>query len=195
MRGTSARTKMVPLRRPADLRFHGLAVAPKGFTSGPNLLPDSALWRLIWNVIMQAFGGGLTVPVPVDVAVDGVSNAGVSDGETVLDITVASAIVQDATIAVYFTGGTTQNIIHALQRMIHPGTGDPVPAVLSISYGWGPGDENAQSFSDQEFTAIDQLFQDAASAGVTVLVPSGTQVLFWGHESRLRPAIRQPNPG
>ena len=30
---------------------------------------------------MKAFGGGLTVPTPVDVAVDGQNNAGVSDDE------------------------------------------------------------------------------------------------------------------
>jgi subtilase family serine protease len=56
---------------------------------------------------MQAMGGNLTAPTPTDVAVDGVGNAGVSDGETVLDITVSSAIAQGANIAVYFTGGTT----------------------------------------------------------------------------------------
>jgi len=130
------------------------------------------------SLTMKAFGGDLKAPTPVDVAVDGVGNAGKSDGETVLDITVSSAIAQGATIAVYFTGGTTQNIIHALQRMIHPGTGDPVPTVLSISYGWGPDDENAQSFSDQEFTALDQLFQDAAHLNVTVLVSSGDSGAF-----------------
>jgi kumamolisin len=130
------------------------------------------------SLTMQAFGGDLSVPTPTDVAVDGVANAGVSDGETVLDITVSSAIAQGASIAVYFTGGTTQNIIHALQQMIHPGTGDPVPTVLSISYGWGPDDENAQSFSDQEFTTLDQLFQDAANLGVTVLVSSGDSGAF-----------------
>jgi len=130
------------------------------------------------SLTMEAFGGGLIAPTPVDVAVDGVGNAGKSDGETVLDITVSSAIAQGAAIAVYFTGGTTQNIIHALQRMIHPGTGDPVPTVLSISYGWGPDDENAQSFSGQEFTALDQLFQDAAHLGVTVLVSSGDSGAF-----------------
>jgi len=41
------------------------------------------------------------------------------------------------------TGGTTQSIIHALQRMIHPGAGDPQPTILSISYGWGADDLNA----------------------------------------------------
>ncbi|MGC9949212.1 MAG: S53 family peptidase [Bryobacteraceae bacterium] len=127
---------------------------------------------------MQAFGGGLTVPQPIDVSVDGVTNSGVSDGETGLDITVASAIAQGAQIAVYFTGGNTQNIIHALQRMIHPGEGDPQPAILSISYGWGPDDDTAGSFSDQEYTQMDQLFQDAANLSITVLVSSGDSGAF-----------------
>jgi kumamolisin len=127
---------------------------------------------------MQAMGGELTAPTPTDVAVDGVGNAGVSDGETVLDITVSSAIAQGAKIAVYFTGGTTQNILHVLQTMIHPGSGDPVPTVISISYGWGPDDENADSFSATEYTEIDQLFQDAANLGITVLVSSGDSGAF-----------------
>jgi kumamolisin len=127
---------------------------------------------------MHAFGGGLKVPQPIDVAVDGVANSGVSDGETGLDITVASAIAQAAQIAVYFTGGTTQNIIHALQRMIHPGAGDPQPTILSISYGWGPDDRNVASFSEQAYEQMGQLFQDAANLGITVLVSSGDFGVF-----------------
>jgi kumamolisin len=127
---------------------------------------------------MQAFGGGLKVPVPIDVPIDGVSNSGKSDGETGLDITVASAIAQGAQIAVYFTGGTTQNIIHALQHMIHPGAGEPQPTILSISYGWGPDDASADSFSKLEYTTLDQLFQDAANLSITVLVSSGDSGAF-----------------
>jgi kumamolisin len=127
---------------------------------------------------MQAMGGGLVPPTPIDVAVDGVGNAGVSDGETVLDIAVSSAIAQGAKIAVYFTGGTTQNILHTLQQMIHPGSGDPVPTVISISYGWGSDDEDVDSFSATEYTQIDQLFQDAANLGITVLVSSGDSGAF-----------------
>jgi len=127
---------------------------------------------------MKAFGGGLKVPAPIDVSIDGVTNSGVSDGETGLDITVASAIAQGAQIAVYFTGETSQNIIHALQRMIHPGDGDPQPTVLSISYGWGPDDVSAASFSDQEYAQMNQLFQDAANLSITVLVSSGDSGAF-----------------
>jgi kumamolisin len=121
---------------------------------------------------MNAFGGGLTVPTPVDVAVGGQNNAGVSDGETVLDITVAGAVAQGATLAVYFTGGDNQSIIRALQRMIHPSAGDPVPTVITISYGWGP-DDDTQFTTPAEFSEMDQLFQDAASLDITVLVSTG----------------------
>jgi len=127
---------------------------------------------------MNAFGGGLTVPVPIDVSVDGVTNSGVSDGETGLDITVSSAIAQGAQIAVYFTGGTSQSILHALQSMIHPATGDPQPTILSISYGWGPDDPSAKSFSDQEYKEMGELFQDAANLSITVLVSSGDSGAF-----------------
>ena len=120
---------------------------------------------------MQAFG--LPLPKITDVSVDGVTNSGTSDGETGLDITVAGAIAQAAQIAVYFTGGTSQSIVHALQSMIHPAAGDPQPTILSISYGWGPDDPSADSFSTQDYQQIDQLFQDAANLSITVLVSSG----------------------
>jgi len=127
---------------------------------------------------MQSFGGGLKTPVPIDVSINGVTNSGVSDGETGLDITVASAIAQGAQIAVYFTGGDTQSIILALQQMIHPDAGNPEPAILSISYGWGPDDPMADCFSDEDYTQIDQLFQDAANLSITVLVSSGDSGAF-----------------
>ena len=127
---------------------------------------------------IKAFGGNLKVPQPVDVSVDGVTNSGQSDGETGLDITVAGAVAQGATIAVYFTGGTSQSILHALQAMIHPNPGQPQPSILSISYGFGPDDESADSFSDQEYTQLDQLFQDAANLSITVLVSSGDSGAF-----------------
>jgi len=118
---------------------------------------------------------GLPVPDPVDVAVDGVVNAGVSDGETGPAISAAAAIAPEAAIAVYFTGGQAQSIIHALQRMIHPGAGDPQPTVISISYGWGSGEETASTFSTQEREQIDHLFRDAANLGLTVLVSPASE--------------------
>jgi kumamolisin len=117
--------------------------------------------------------GNLPAPHIVDVPVDGVGNSGSSDGETGLDITVAAAIAPAATIAVYFAGGEVQNMLHALQKMIHPNSGDPTPGIISISYGWGPDDAGTPSFSDSEWGQLTQLFQDAAINRITVLVASG----------------------
>ena len=130
------------------------------------------------SLTMNAFGGGLTAPTPTDVSVDGQTNSGISDPETVLDITVSSAIAQKAAIAVYFTGTTPQNIIHALQRMIHPDVGDPVPTILSISYGWSPDDDTFYIIP-AEYNQMNWLFEDAAVLGITVLVSTGDSGAFY----------------
>jgi kumamolisin len=122
--------------------------------------------------------GGLPVPNIIDVPVDGTSNSGQSDGETGLDITVAGAIAPQATIAAYFAGGETQNILHALQMMILPDAGQPAPNIVSISYGFGPDDEGTPSFSDSEYAQLTQLFEDAATNKITVLVSSGDSGAF-----------------
>jgi kumamolisin len=124
------------------------------------------------SATFSAFGGGLSVPTPRDIAVGGQQNAGVSDGETVLDITVIGAVAQKAQIVVYFTGGDVPSIINALGRMIHPDAGDPVPTVISISYSWGPDDDN-DGATRPEITQMNQLFQDAANLKITVLASSG----------------------
>jgi kumamolisin len=118
--------------------------------------------------------GNLPVPNIIEVAVDGTGNSGVFDGETGLDITVAGAIAPNATIAVYFAGAETQNMILALQMMIHPTGSGSVPSVISISYGWGQDDPGTPgSFSDSEWAQFTQLFEDAAVNKITVLVSSG----------------------
>ena len=143
---------------------------------------------------IKAFGGGLKVPTLVDVSIDGVTNSGQSDGETGLDITVAGAIAQGATIAVFFTGGTAQSILHALQRMIHPDAGDPVPTIISISYGWGPDAASADSFSDAEYTQLGALFQDAANLAITVLVSSGDSGAYIEDKTRAQVSYPATEP-
>ena len=117
--------------------------------------------------------GDLPMPKIIDVPVLGTNNSGTSDGETGLDITVAGAIAPAATIAVYFAGAQVQDMLQALQMMIHPQSGEPVPSIISISYGWGPDDLDADSFSAAEWTQFSALFQDAATNRITVLVSSG----------------------
>ena len=127
---------------------------------------------------MNAFGGGLTVPVPVDVPVDGQMNSGTSDNETLLDISVAGAVAQNARIAVYFTGGTNADIIHALQMAFHPTGSQPVLNVFSISYGWSP-DDTTEFISDSDYTQMSNLFLDAVALGITVLISSGDSGAFY----------------
>ncbi len=143
---------------------------------------------------IEAFGGGLKVPTVVDVAVDGVGNSGRSDGETGLDITVAGAVAQAAKIAVYFTGGSVQAIIHALQKMIHPDAGDPSPTIISISYGWGPDDGSSAGFSAAEYAQIGKLLQDAATLSITVLVSSGDTGAFVSDRTRAQTSYPATEP-
>ena len=127
---------------------------------------------------MRAFGGGLKLPQITDVSIDGVTNSGTSDGETGLDITIAGAVAQGSHIAVYFTGGEEQSILHAIQRMVHPDSGDPQPSILSISYGFGPDDGQPEGLSDASLTQLSALFQDASQLSITVLVSSGDSGAF-----------------
>jgi kumamolisin len=142
---------------------------------------------------MKAFGGGFTVPTPINVSINGTSNSGESDGETVLDITLASAIAPAATLAVYFTGGTEQDIVNAVQRMVHPNAGDPEPDVISISYGWGP-DDAGEGLAESTYTTLNALFQDAAQLGITVLVSSGDSGAFDGSKTEAQASYPATDP-
>ncbi|MGO9266841.1 MAG: protease pro-enzyme activation domain-containing protein [Candidatus Binataceae bacterium] len=115
--------------------------------------------------------GITTAPTPTDFPPG--SNSNVSDDETVLDITVAHAIANEAAIVVYFNTGTAAgDIISTLGSMIHPTGSDPVPTILSISYAWS-ADDDTSYITSSDYTQIDSLFSDAAQKGITVLVASG----------------------
>jgi kumamolisin len=138
---------------------------------------------------MQALGN-LPMPTLVDVPIDGTSNSGSSDGETGLDITVAGAIAPKATIAVYFAGAQVQNMLHALQAMIHPTSGQPVPSIISISYGWGADDPGGDNFSDAEYQQFTELFDDAATNHISVFVSAGDSGCY--AESRSQAQVTYP---
>lgn len=143
---------------------------------------------------LRAFGGNLRLPEIIDVPIDGVQNSGVSDGETGLDITVACAVAQGARIAVYFTGGDSQSILRAIQRMVHPDKGNPEPTILSISYGWGPDDGPPYGLPDQVITQLGKLFHDATALGLTVLVSSGDSGAFIASDSQAQTSYPASDP-
>jgi kumamolisin len=123
-----------------------------------------------------SLGPPFTMPTLIDVSV-GSSNSGFSLDEVVLDITVASSVAQGAAIAVYFATPNQAGWVDAVLRAVHPGAGDPVPSVLSISDYISNGDDAAtlagSGVTPIFLNALHNAFRDAALKGVTVMVASG----------------------
>lgn len=122
---------------------------------------------------LQTYFAGLGVPAPAvtAVSVDQGANQPTGDpngpdGEVMLDIEVAGAIVPAAAIAVYFAPNTDAGFLDAVTTAIH----DDVrkPSVISISWG-GP----ESTWTQQAMSAMDQAFQAAATLGITVCIAAG----------------------
>jgi kumamolisin len=130
------------------------------------------------QLFMASLGPGFQVPTITTVNVDGAPNAFAGsaqniapndpDIEVALDIQVAGSVAQGADMAVYFTPGTEQGWIDAINTAVFDTSNSP--SALSISWG---APESAWSTS-----AINNLsitFQEAALIGVTVFASSGDQ--------------------
>jgi kumamolisin len=104
------------------------------------------------------------------VSVDGGQNAPSGpdgpDAEVDLDIEVAGAIAPEARIVVYFAPNTDQGFLDAVTTAVHDTTN--APSVISISWGGPEVDWTAQAM-----LSMDQAFQEAAAAGVTVCCAAG----------------------
>jgi kumamolisin len=101
------------------------------------------------------------------------SNSGVSDIETIIDITVAAAMAPAANIVAYFCqGATAADILSTLQSMIHPTGSDPVPTIIFFCYAWAADDETNFISANQYTQQFSNLFQDAANLLITVLTGS-----------------------
>lgn len=120
------------------------------------------------------FDGSQTnvVPLPsiTDVSVDGTTNPGEGNGdhEISLDMMMLWWFCATPKIAVYFYNSTNTSLSSVFSRMVHPNSGDPVCTILSLSFG---GDE--AGFGSSELAAIDSIFEDAATLGITVLAATG----------------------
>jgi kumamolisin len=114
---------------------------------------------------------GMSAPKVTAMSVDGAQNSASGDpngpdGEVMLDIEVAGAVAPDAEIVVYFGPNTDQGFYDAIAAAVHDSQNNP--SVISISWG-GP----ESSWTQQSLTHYDQLFQDAATLGVTICCASG----------------------
>ena len=110
---------------------------------------------------------GTLEAVPVDDAVTAPSGQpNGPDGEVQLDIEVAGAVAPAANIAVYIGGNSSRAFLDTVSAAIHDTQRSP--GILSISWG-GP----ETGWAAQDLDAMDQLFQTAASLGITVCAASG----------------------
>lgn len=105
--------------------------------------------------------------ISVDHAGDSPSTADSADGEVMLDIEVAGAVVPKAKIAVYFAPNNgDKGFIDAISAAVHDT--ERKPSVISISWG-GP-----ENLSDQQgINAYHELFAAAGALGITVCIASG----------------------
>ncbi len=115
-------------------------------------------------------GLGLTPPQVKAVSVDGAKNTPGqdpqgADGEVLLDIEVAGAIANEATIVVYFAPNTDAGFLDAVATATHA---SPAPVAISISWG-----QSEDQWTAQARTSMDQAFADAAALGITVTAAAG----------------------
>jgi kumamolisin len=113
---------------------------------------------------------GIHAPAVKAISVDGGKNspstADGADGEVMLDIEVAGAIANEATIAVYFAPNTDQGFLDAITTAIHDAANKP--SVISIS--WGAAESN---WTNQALDNFNEAFTTAAALGISICVASG----------------------
>lgn len=121
---------------------------------------------------LQQYFHGLNLRIPpvravlVDHANNRPSTPNSADAEVMLDIEIAGAVANGASLAVYFTSNTARGFQDALSTAVHDQL--HTPSVLSIS--WGNAEE---TWSDQSMECFDQVAQEAALLGITIIVASG----------------------
>jgi kumamolisin len=118
----------------------------------------------------------------VSVSVDGATNAPTTpdsaDGEVLLDIEVAGAIVPKANIIVYFTPNTDQGFYNAIMAVINDT--HYAPKIISISWG---GPENQWAYPSIQ--AMNSAFKLAYAKGISVFVAAGDNGFTDGEGGRI----------
>jgi len=91
-----------------------------------------------------------------------------ADAEVMLDIEMAGAVANGSSLAVYFTSNTARGFQDALSTAVH----DQIhtPSVISISWG-----NPEAAWTQQSIDCLDQVAQEAALLGITVIAASGDQ--------------------
>ncbi len=91
-----------------------------------------------------------------------------ADAEVMLDIEITGSVANGASLAVYFTPNTARGFQDALSTAVH----DQIhtPSVLSISWG-----NPEATWTQQSMECFDQVAQEAALLGITIIAASGDQ--------------------
>ncbi len=89
-----------------------------------------------------------------------------ADAEVMLDLEMAGAIANGGSMAVYFTSNTARGFQDALSTAVH----DQIhtPSIISISWG-----NPEATWTQQSMECFDQVAQEAALLGITVIAASG----------------------
>jgi kumamolisin len=111
---------------------------------------------------------GTPMPTVMSVSVDHTRNSpgGDADGEVMLDVEVVAAIAPKAKIVVYFCPNTDKGFLDGISAAVHDNVNKP--SVISISWG-GP----ESNWTSAAMNAMNSVLEQAAQAGITVLVASG----------------------
>jgi kumamolisin len=91
-----------------------------------------------------------------------------AEGEVMLDIEVVSGVCPKSTIVVYFADWSEQGWITALDAATQDKENDP--GVISASWGYA---EDADIWTQQAMTQVNESMKDTAYLGITVCIASG----------------------
>jgi len=164
---------------PSNLTGKGQNVAIMSFNGAPDGNPHGGYSLAALNTYFTKVLGG-TAPNLTNVDVVGPGNdpgpdtqasdqQGDSTGEVMLDACVVGSVAPGANIFMYFTEFTTQGWVDALQDAV---AGDNNISVISISYG-NPEDDPQGAWTPAAVQTVNQAFQAAIAAGITICCASG----------------------
>ena len=91
-----------------------------------------------------------------------------AEGEVMLDVEVVAGVCPKANIVLYFADFTEQGWITAFDSAVQDKQNNP--GVISVSWGYA---ENADIWTDQAMTQVNEAMKAAAYLGVTICVASG----------------------
>ncbi|MGA7217932.1 MAG: S53 family peptidase [Candidatus Sulfotelmatobacter sp.] len=160
----------------------GQTVAILAFNGSLGDSGQSALGGYSAEAVAGYFKKNLKLPAPsiTDVVIQGPGNQpgpGTdptdATGEVLLDICMAAGVAPKAKFYMYFTEFTEQGWVDCITSAV---TATNAPTVISISYG-NPEDGPAGDilWTQQAITKVNEAFQRAALAGITISVAAGDQ--------------------